>query len=151
MIPPVSGGSGVERVRLTHLPLDGDVVRQLEGAVERSSSGASLTFRGVVRDHARGRHVTSLEYEAYEPMALRVLQGILDEVKESHPEVEAVVWHRLGHLEVGEVAVVVAAGSPHRAEAFEACQMILRRLKEDVPIWKRETGPDGAEWVSERP
>ncbi len=152
LIPPVAGGAGPPLVDLTTEPLTAAVVRTLEEAVGGAADGAVVTFQGVVRDHARGRAVERLEYEAYEPMARAQLQAIVHEVEAEHEgAVRVAVHHRLGVLPVGEVAVVVVAASAHRAEAFEACRRVIDRLKEDVPIWKREVGPDGAEWVSEHP
>lgn len=148
LIPPVAGGVDIPRVRLSSDPLDSAACR---AAVEADRHGAVVLFEGVVRDHARGRAVSSIDYEAYESMAQSELEAVLASVEAQWPEVRAVVHHRVGTLVVGDIAVIVAVGSPHRAEAFAACQAIIDRLKETVPIWKREVGPDGAEWVSERP
>lgn len=150
LIPPVSGGSGTPPVALVTTPLV-STLQALVDLVSDPSHGAIATFSGVVRNHARGQEVTGLEYEAYESMALATLEALRSEVEAAVPGVRVAVHHRIGRLEVGDVAVVVAAASAHRAEAFEACRMLMERLKQDVPIWKRETGPDGSEWVSDRP
>ena len=148
LIPPVSGGSGCPRVALLAEPLDLEACRR---AVLDARHGAVVCFEGIVRDHARGREVTGITYEAYESMALTELRRVLDGVEEAWPTVRGLVHHRVGELVVGDTAVIVAVGSPHRAEAFEACQAIIDRLKASVPIWKHERGPDGATWVTDRP
>lgn len=126
----------------------------LEGLIKemaRPDCGAVASFVGTVRNHHLGRAVTHLEYSAYEPMALQVLEAIREEGQDRWSDVRMGCHHRVGPLVVGDAAVVIVAVSPHRAEAFEACAWFLERLKEDCPIWKRETGPDGTEWVSPRP
>ncbi len=118
------------------------------GAVRHPRAGGIASFLGVVRDHAPGRHaVTRLDYEAYGAMADRQLVAICDGVEREWPGSRTAVIHRVGELSVGDVAVVCAASAPHRAQAFEACRALIDRVKADVPIWKRELGPDGAEWV----
>lgn len=117
-------------------------------AVRHPRAGGIATFLGVVRDHAPGRDVvTRLDYEAYGTMANRQLALICDGVELEWPGARVAVLHRVGELAVGDVAVVCAASAPHRAEAFAACRALIDRVKGDVPIWKRELGPDGAEWV----
>ncbi len=151
LIPPVAGGSATPRVALTAEPLDAQRRRALEALVMTDRDGALVHFVGAVRDHARGRSVTRLFYEAYESMAQKQLEAIVDEVEAAFPDSRMAVQHRTGMLSVGDVAVIVVAAAPHRAEAFGACRMLIDRLKQDVPIWKREIGPDGEEWVSDRP
>ena len=148
LIPPVSGGSDLKRVLITEQALD---LRACRDALNAPENGAIVCFEGVVRDHARGHSVTRIDYEAYRTMAERELKKILEGVEEEWPGTHTLVHHRVGTLVVGEVAVVVVVASPHRREAFAACQAIIDRLKERVPIWKREHGPDGASWVSDRP
>ncbi|MFB6263438.1 MAG: molybdenum cofactor biosynthesis protein MoaE [Bradymonadaceae bacterium] len=143
LIPPVSGGCGA-RFAIVDEPLDAESVR---ARVERDGAGAVVVFRGVVRDHTGDREVRALEYEAHREMAEEKLREIGDEIAGAVEEVEVAAHHRVGRLEVGEVAVVVAASSPHRAEAFEANRRLIDRLKEDVPIWKKEVGTEGEEWV----
>jgi molybdopterin synthase catalytic subunit len=110
--------------------------------------GAVVTFWGTVRELTGDIFTTSLEYEAHEPMALKMLNQIEMEIRQKWPIGEFVLVHRLGHLEVGEIAVVVALSTPHRREAFEACEYAIERLKQIVPIWKKEHQPDGtSEWV----
>lgn len=123
----------------------------LLSSLRQDGCGALVSFVGTVRNHHLGRAVTHLDYSAYEPMALRVLETIAKDCGERWPEVELTCHHRLGRLKVGEDAVVIVAAGPHRVEAFEACSFFLERLKQDCPIWKKEWGPDGASWVSPRP
>lgn len=151
LIPPVAGGAGVPAVAISDSPLTNALLEVLKARVGGAGFGAVVTFEGVVRDHARGHDVVALEYEAYRPMALRQLQRILEAAEDDFSPLRAVIHHRVGALEVGDVAVVVVTASPHRREAFLACQQIIDQLKQDVPIWKRETSLDGAEWVSDRP
>jgi molybdopterin converting factor subunit 1 len=151
LIPPVAGGSGVDAVALTEAPLTDATVAALSAYVGDERHGGVVTFVGAVRNHARGRAVTRLEYEAYGTMAVRQMRVLVAEVEAAFPGTRVAVHHRVGILGIGDVAVVVAAGSAHRGEAFDACRRLIDRLKEDVPIWKKETGPDGTEWVSDRP
>jgi molybdopterin synthase catalytic subunit len=113
--------------------------------------GGIVTFIGAVRDHARGRSIRHLEYEAYPEMAEREMQKIADAAAERWPGVAVAIAHRAGHLEIGELAVVIAAAAPHRADAFEACRFAIDTLKQTVPIWKKEVATDGAYWVDDRP
>lgn len=151
-IPPVSGGSGEGddyaaesgRFRVTQRPVETGTVRD---AVARSAAGAIVTFEGVVRDHTGDREVAHLEYECYGEMALQKLVDTRDEAVDRWEAVEVAIHHRYGRLEIGEVAVAIAVSSPHRGPAFEACEFIIDRLKEIVPIWKKEVGPGGEAWV----
>jgi molybdopterin synthase catalytic subunit len=119
----------------------------LVASVVRRSDGAYVLFEGVVRDHHEGKRVESIFYDAYRPMAEKEMAKIIAEVREQFPDVALAVVHRLGHLVVGDSSVAIVAASPHRAEAFGACRMMIDRIKETVPIWKKERGPDGEEWV----
>ena len=110
-----------------------------------------VTFVGAVRDHARGRTIRHLEYEAYPPMAIAEMERICDAARQRWAGVRVAIAHRVGHLEVGDLAVVVVAAAPHRAEAFEACRYAIDTLKETVPIWKKEVAADGAYWVDDHP
>lgn len=115
--------------------------------VAHPSAGGIATFVGVVRDHSEGRAVTRLEYSAYDAMAVREMQRIAEEIESEIAGVRVCALHRIGSLEVGDAAVVCTASAPHRDEAFRACRALIDRIKERVPIWKREIGPDGAAWV----
>ncbi len=145
-LPPVSGGSA--RCALSDRPLDvGATVARVAGP----GMGGIVTFVGAVRDEARGRSIRHLEYEAYPEMAEREMERIADEAARRWPGARVAIAHRAGHLEVGELAVVVAAAAPHRAEAFAACRFAIDTLKETVPIWKKEVATDGAYWVDDHP
>lgn len=130
-------------VRLTTAPLD---PQEAIDAVRTDADGAYLLFVGVVRDHAQGRAVTGLEYQAYPPMAERQMQKLVEGVRERWG-LAAAILHRYGVLPVGEAAVVVCVASPHRAEAFEACRWTIDTLKREVPIWKKEFAADGTYWI----
>ena len=145
-VPPVSGGAHRVGVlfELTADPLD---ARRLESAVEHSGAGAICTFTGIVRDNSRGRSVTHLEYEAYAEMAMAEMRRIADEIAERWPEARVAMAHRTGRLEIGEASVVVSVSCPHRAEAIAACKWGIDRLKETVPVWKKEHAADGSYWV----
>jgi MoaE-MoaD fusion protein len=156
-IPPVAGGvpepgdgagggrPGVH-ILLTSAPLD---ARAAEALVRTDADGGVCTFTGVVRNHAEGRAVERLEYEAYPEMAEPQMRRVGLEALRRTGATAVVLWHRVGTLEIGEASVVVSASAPHRAEAFEACRYAIDTLKTDVPIWKKEHGEGGAVWVDE--
>jgi molybdopterin synthase catalytic subunit len=116
-------------------------------AVHAAEAGGIALFLGTVRDHNDGRAVTLLEYEAYGSMALKEMTAIGDEIASELPGVRLAALHRTGSLAVGDIAVICAASAPHRGEAFRACRLLIDRIKERVPIWKREHGPEGPYWV----
>jgi molybdopterin synthase catalytic subunit len=145
-LPPVSGGAG--QCWLSEEPLQVDeALKRVQGP----GMGGIVTFIGAVRDNARGRDVRFLEYEAYPEMAVREMEKIADAAAQRWPGTRVSIGHRSGHLEVGDVAVVVVAAAPHRGEAFEACRYAIDTLKETVPIWKKEVATDGEYWVDDRP
>jgi molybdopterin synthase catalytic subunit len=146
LIPPVSGGQGTGGClfRMTTEALD---ARAVEEVVAGPDSGAIVTFTGTVRDHARGKGVTALDYEAYPPAAEKMLERIGDEIRERWGIERVSIVHRYGLLQVGEASVVIAVAAPHRDEAFAACRHAIERIKEIVPIWKKEHYHDGAVWV----
>ena len=146
LLPPVSGGSGAGSVRSAPLSMD-----ELLERVSGPSMGGVCTFTGVVRNQARGESIDHLEYEAYPAMAEREMQKIADEVAARWPEVRLAMSHRVGRLEIGDAAVMIAAAAPHRAEAFEACRFAIDSLKARAPIWKKEFATSGAYWVEENP
>jgi molybdopterin converting factor subunit 1 len=145
-IPPVSGGAHAVGVlfELTADPLD---ARRIEAAVAHKGAGAICTFTGIVRDTSRGRSVTHLDYEAYPEMATAEMRKIAGEIAERWPEARVAMSHRIGRLEIGEASVVVSVSCPHRAEAIDACRWGIDRLKESVPIWKKEHAADGTFWI----
>lgn len=116
-------------------------------SVKRPGAGGLAVFVGVVRDSSSGRVVTKLEYSAYASMAKKEMERIGTEIEAEIDGVRVSALHRVGMLEVGDAAVVCAASAPHRGEAFAACRLLIDRIKERVPVWKREIGPDGVEWV----
>ena len=130
---------------LTDDPIDFKAL--IKAAGPRASDGAHVIFAGVVRNHHEGHAVESIFYDAYRPMAEKELGAVVDAVKAAFPDVTLAVLHRLGQLTVGEVSIGIVAASPHRAEAFDACREVIERIKKSVPIWKKERGPDGEEWV----
>jgi molybdopterin synthase catalytic subunit len=131
-------------LHLTDTPID---AHALVGSVMRSSDGAYVLFEGVVRNHHEGRAVESIFYDAYRPMAEKEIDTIVREISAQYPDVAIAIVHRLGQLVVGDSSIAIVAASPHRAEAFAACRLMIDRIKETVPIWKKERGPDGEEWV----
>jgi molybdopterin synthase catalytic subunit len=132
------------RYDVTTGPID---ARELEAVVTHPGAGAICTFSGIVRDNSQGRTVTHLDYEAYAEMAVPHMRKIGQEIKERWPEARVAMAHRTGMLEVGEVSVVVAVSCPHREEAIDACKWGIDRLKESVPIWKKEHAADGTYWI----
>ena len=122
-------------------------IRDIAAGVVRPSDGAVVTFAGVVRDHHEGREVESIEYHAYRSMAEKEIGKVVVSVEREHPDVRIAILHRLGLLGVGETSIAIVCASAHRADAFEACRKLIDRVKEAVPIWKKEHGPDGTSWV----
>jgi molybdopterin synthase catalytic subunit len=112
-----------------------------------TAHGAVVTFLGTVRDQNQGRRVLCLEYEAFEPLALKAFAAIRDEARERWPSARVAFHHRIGRLELGEVSVGIAASSPHRAEAFAACRYVIERIKQIAPVWKREFFEGGDVWI----
>lgn len=122
-------------------------VAALLRAVDATGAGAVAAFIGVVRDTNLGRRVLHLEYEAYEPLARRGLDLILEEAREHWPAVRMLIHHRIGRMRIGETSVVIVAASPHRADAFAASRYAIERIKQIVPIWKHEYFEGGDVWV----
>ena len=113
----------------------------------RGADGAVASFLGVVRDHNIGRRVRYLEYEAYEPLALKVFERISGETADRWPGVRLALHHRLGRLEIAEASVAIAAAAAHRADAFAACRYTIERVKQIAPIWKHEFFEGGDVWI----
>ena len=109
--------------------------------------GAIETFYGLVRNHNQVRRVHYLEYDAYEPLALKAFARIDEEVRERWPGMRIVLHHRTGRLEIGEASVAIVTASPHRADAFAACRYVIERVKQIVPVWKREYFDGGDVWI----
>ena len=133
-------------VAVTPAPLDAQALAaEMTGA--GTGDGAVAIFVGLVREQNQGRRVSFLEYEAYEPLAVRALHRILDEAREHWPSTRVGVHHRIGRLQLGEASIVIVAASPHRADAFGACRYAIERVKQIVPIWKHEHFEGGDVWL----
>ena len=132
------------RFRITSEPLDAAATAAI---VEAAQCGAVAVFVGLVRDHNAGRKVIRLEYECYEPLAIRSFERIASEAEAQWPDVRLAIAHRIGALAIGEASVAIAAASPHRAEAFAGCRYAIERVKQIAPIWKREHFEGGDVWV----
>ena len=139
-----TAASDLARFSVTAAPLDVSTAAALVGAAE---CGAVATFVGLVRNHNAGRRVLRLEYECYEPLAVTSFRRIEAEAAGQWPDARLAIAHRVGTLAVGEATVVIAAGSPHRADAFAACRYAIERLKQIAPIWKREHFEGGEVWI----
>ena len=119
------------------------------GSVASPECGAMAVFEGVVRRESEGKQVTHLFYEAYAPMAEKEIEKICKRALNRWPVARISVVHRTGRLEIGDTAVLIAVGSPHRSEAFDACRFVIDEIKKSVPIWKKEHFSDGEIWVEE--
>ena len=143
LIPPVSGGASM--LEITHEPLNPE---EITAKVRKDTNGAVVTFLGTTRLFAEGKKVLYLEYEAYTDMALNKMEEIRREVQSQWKVEDVAISHRIGRVDIGEISLVVAVASPHRKEAFHACHQLVDRLKETVPIWKKEFFVDGYHWVA---
>lgn len=149
-IPPVSGGvdaQGASWVGPVSIGREAVDIEALERAVADPAAGATVTFAGMTRNGNAGRQVLKLEYEAYEPMALSEMRKLAEEAARRWRITRAAVTHRIGVVEIGEASVAIAVSAPHRAEAFSACRFLIDRIKEIVPIWKKEHFEGGEIWV----
>jgi len=129
---------------LTTDPID---ITSVARRVVPSECGATVTLDGYVRQFTKGRETLHLVYEAYEPMALKEMQKLVEQAKSQFAIANIGILHRLGKLEIGETSVVISVAAPHRKPAFEACEWLIRELKRTVPIWKKEVYADGEIWV----
>jgi molybdopterin synthase catalytic subunit len=153
-LPPVSGGSGpwtqiIEHPDGNFFALTRETIdaRSIAQSLLRGQDGAVVTFEGVTRNNTKGRPTLYLDYECYEAMAIRVMEGIGLELAKSFAVDRVAMVHRLGRIEIGEASVVIVVTAPHRKPAFEACAEGITKLKKLVPIWKKEHFEDGAVWV----
>ncbi len=151
LLPPVSGGNAGPEVPLVRIVHERIVPHEIVPAMERPEDGAIVIFDGIVRNHSRGRKTRYLEYEAYESMALRLMEGLAGQALEKFPVRNIALVHRLGHLEIGESSVLIVVFSAHRGAAFDACRWIIDTLKKTVPIYKKEFFEDGAVWADGEP
>ena len=132
-------------IELTHKTLDPEKVTE---KVRRDTNGAVVTFLGTTRDNFEGKTVLSLEYEAFDAMAVNKLEEVRQEMMAEFGLEQLAISHRIGTVGIGEISLVVAVGSPHRKDAFYACHKTVDRIKEVVPIWKKEVYQDGSRWVA---
>ena len=132
-------------IEVTHEPLDPEAVTR---KVVKDTNGAVVTFLGTTRDNFEGKRVITLEYEAFEEMAVKKLEEIRQELMAEFQIEDIAIAHRIGRVDIGQISLVVAVASPHRKEAFLACHEAVDRLKATVPIWKKEIYEDGSRWVA---
>lgn len=161
LLPPVSGGSTTRAagpsdesasspmsIQLTRESIDAET---LVAAAKQGEDGAVVVFDGIVRNNSRGRQTLYLDYEAYEEMATKQMNDLVNEAISRFGVRHVSIVHRLGRLEVGETSVLIVVASAHRAQAYEASRWIIDTLKKTVPIWKKETFVDGAVWADGEP
>ena len=153
VIPPVSGGNDSDEVATSRVWVTDDEIEadHVVGLVGSDRDGAVVVFHGITRDHNEGRSVLHLEYEAYSPMAENVMQQIIGEMKEKWDIGDVAVCHRTGRVDIGETSMVLAVSAAHRRPAFESALYFIDRLKEVVPIWKKEYFEGGEVWIGETP
>ena len=160
LLPPVSGGASKSsqssqspQSTATSVELvEGEVdVNTLLRRVRHPQAGAVVLFLGMVRDTDRGQHVKFLEYEAYQPMAMKEMRRVAEEAQRRWPLLGIAMVHRLGHLEVGEISIAIAVSSGHRKDAFDAGRFAIDTLKQTVPIWKKEVWDAGEAWIGSEP
>jgi len=135
-------------IQLLDTPLQ---VETCQSLVASPGSGGIVLFVGTVRNQTQGKTVTRLDFEAYAPMAIKEMQKIAETVQNRWKAENIVIHHRVGSLNIGAIAVIIAVSTPHRKAAFEACQFAIDTLKETVPIWKKEIFEDGEVWVAAHP
>ncbi|WP_062512895.1 molybdenum cofactor biosynthesis protein MoaE [Halobacillus sp. KGW1] len=138
---------GEKRCWITEGPID---VGSLVHTVTRPEAGAINTFIGTVREFTKGKQTLYLEYEAYTAMAEKKLEQIAREMEERWPDIQTAIVHRTGRLEISDIAVVIAVSTPHRADSYEASRYAIERIKEIVPIWKKEHWEDGDSWIGDQ-
>ncbi len=132
-------------IELTYEILDPE---KITAKVRRDTNGAVVTFLGTTRDNFEGKTVLTLEYEAFDEMAVKKLEEVRQEMMAEFGLEQLAISHRIGTVGIGEISLVVAVGSPHRKEGFHACHKTVDRIKEVVPIWKKEVYQDGSRWVA---
>ncbi len=161
LIPPVSGGATDDISTAEHpAPLiskHASLVREaidtaaIAKAMKRPADGALAVFDGIVRNQSRGRRTLYLDYSAYEPMALRQMEQLVQQALARYQVRDAKIVHRLGRLHIGESSVYIVVAAAHRGPAFDACRWLIDTLKTTVPIWKQEHFEDGAVWADGEP
>ena len=149
LLPPVSGGlPAVSRAAIVREPIDTQAVLK---RIKRPEDGAAIAFEGIVRNNTKGRQTLYLDYEAYEDMALKQMEGLAEEALERFQVRDVALVHRLGRLQIGETSVLIVVASGHRGAAYEASRWLIDTLKRTVPIWKKEYFVDGAVWADGEP
>jgi MoaE-MoaD fusion protein len=149
LLPPVSGGlPNVSRAAIVREPIDTQEVLE---RIKRPEDGAAIAFEGIVRNNTKGRQTLYLDYEAYEDMALKQMEGLAEEALERFQVRDVALVHRLGRLQIGETSVLIVVASAHRGAAYEASRWLIDTLKRTVPIWKKEYFVDGAVWADGEP
>jgi MoaE-MoaD fusion protein len=154
LLPPVSGGLGdatldsaTERGNCVRIVSERIDTQAFLTKIKRPADGAVVVFEGTVRDNSRGRHTLFLDYEAYEEMALKQMNALIDQALSQFRIREVAIVHRIGRLKIGETSVLIIVASAHRGAAFDACRWLIDTLKRTVPIWKKEYFEDGAVWA----
>ncbi|MEC1178749.1 molybdenum cofactor biosynthesis protein MoaE [Metasolibacillus meyeri] len=132
---------------ITDKPID---IEQVRGKVVSRNAGAITVFIGTVREMTKGKKTLHLEYQAYIPMAIKMFEQIAKEINERWSDAQIAISHRIGQLEISDIAVVIAVSSPHRKVAYEANEYAIDRIKQIVPIWKKEHWEDGTEWIGDQ-
>nr|WP_139367392.1 molybdenum cofactor biosynthesis protein MoaE [Metabacillus halosaccharovorans] len=125
-------------------------IEEITNKVIRNEAGAVTTFTGTVREFTYGKRTLSLEYQAYEKMAVKKLEQIGEEIKEKWSDAKVAITHRIGKLEISEIAVVIAVSTPHRKDAYAANEYAIERIKQIVPIWKKEIWESGEAWIGDQ-
>lgn len=125
-------------------------LQELVDKVTRREAGAVTTFIGTVREWTKGKKTVYLEYQAYKPMAIKMLQTIGDEIQAKWPNTIVAITHRVGRLDISDIAVIIAVSSPHRKASYEANEYAIERIKQIVPIWKKEHWEDGETWIGDQ-
>lgn len=125
-------------------------IQEVVDRVVRPEAGAINTFIGTVREFTKGKQTIYLEYQSYESMAVKKMHEIGQEINKKWPEAKTAIAHRVGRLDISDIAVVIAVSTPHRADSYEASRYAIERMKEIVPIWKKEHWDDGEEWIGDQ-
>lgn len=147
LLPPVSGGASA-RATIVRAPIDTAAILE---RIKHPEDGAAIAFEGIVRNNTKGRQTLYLDYEAYEEMALKQMEGLAQEALERFRVRDVALVHRLGRLQIGETSVLIVVASAHRGAAYEASRWLIDTLKRTVPIWKKEYFVDGAVWADGEP
>ncbi|WP_096189420.1 molybdenum cofactor biosynthesis protein MoaE [Evansella halocellulosilytica] len=140
----------METEKLFNITNDDIVIQDVLNKVVDRNAGAINTFIGTVREMTKGKRTLYLKYDAYVPMAEKKLSQIGDEIKDQYPDAKVAITHRIGELNISDIAVVIAVSTPHRNDAFAASRYAIERIKEIVPIWKKEHWEDGEKWIGDQ-